>query len=94
MEEAEKFLDKVIGIDMSLEKKGAAEGIHIANCGGLWQMVVYGFAGLKSAMWDSEMKLEPHLPEKWEKVEIPIQWHGKQYKIIVTHDNYEICELH
>jgi kojibiose phosphorylase len=92
MEEAEKFLEKVVAIDMSLEKKGAAEGIHIANCGGLWQMVVYGFAGLKSAMWESEIKLEPHLPGTWEKVEIPIMWHGKQYRLIVTKDSYEVRE--
>lgn len=93
LDEAEKFLKKVVDIDLSLEKKGAAEGIHIANCGGLWQMVVYGFAGLKSAMWENEIKLEPHLPERWEKVEIPIQWKGKQYVIIVTHKNYAIHEL-
>ncbi len=93
MEEAEKFLKKVVDIDLSLDKKGAAEGIHIANCGGLWQLVVYGFAGLKSAMWEKEIKLEPHLPESWEKVEIPIQWHGKWYRIIVTQNNYEIFEL-
>ena len=92
-EEAERFLKKVVDIDMSLEKKGAAEGIHIANCGGLWQLVVYGFAGLKSAMWEDEIKIEPHLPEHWEKVEIPIQWKGKLYKIIVMQDNYEIYEL-
>lgn len=93
MEEAEKFLHKVIAIDMSLEKKGAAEGIHIANCGGLWQMVVYGFAGLKSAMWETKIQLEPHLPKTWEKVEIPIAWHGRDYKVIVTQENYEICEM-
>ncbi len=94
MEEAEKFLQKVVDIDMSLEKKGAAEGIHIANCGGLWQMVVYGFAGLKSAMWESEIKLDPHLPKNWEKVEIPMKWQGRQYKVTVTQDNYEICGMY
>lgn len=93
MDEAEKFLEKVINIDMDVCKKGAEEGIHIANCGGLWQMIVYGFAGLKSAMWNDEMKLEPHLPTGWSKLEIPIQWHGKQYRITVTQDNYEICEM-
>ena len=93
MEEAEKFLNKVVDIDMSLEKKGAAEGIHIANCGGLWQMIVYGFAGLKSAMWEKKIKIDPHLPQSWEKVEIPIKWQGKQYRIIVTQDNYEIYSV-
>lgn len=93
MEEAERFLKKVMEIDMSLAKKGAAEGIHIANCGGLWQMIVYGFAGLKSAIWCDEIKLEPHLPGNWEKLEFTLAWHGKRYKISVTKDKHEVLEL-
>ena len=93
MGEAEKFLKRVMEIDMSLEKKGAAEGIHIANCGGLWQMIVYGFAGLKSAMWCNEIQLEPHLPEKWRKLEFVLAWQGKRYQIAVTKDKHEVFEL-
>lgn len=93
LEEAEKFLKKVMEIDMSPEKKGAAEGIHIANCGGLWQMIVYGFAGLKSAMWSKEIKLEPHLPENWAGLEFKLAWQGKRYKITVTKEKQEVCEL-
>lgn len=93
VEETERFLKKMIDIDMSTAKKGAAEGIHIANCGGLWQMVVYGLAGLKSAMWEQNIKLEPHLPEKWERLEFPLLWKGKRYKLCVTQENYEVCEL-
>jgi len=93
MEESEKFLKKVMEIDMSLEKKGAAEGIHIANCGGLWQMVVYGYAGVKSAMWHSEIHLEPHLPEKWEKLEFALIWHDKRYMVTITKEKYEVLEL-
>ncbi len=91
--EAEKFLKKVVEIDMSMGKKGAAEGIHIANCGGLWQMVVYGFAGLKSAMWCNKIRLEPHLPEKWEKLEFALAWKGKWYKVAITKEKYEIFEM-
>lgn len=93
MEEADRFLKKVMEIDMSSSKKGAAEGIHIANCGGLWQMIVYGFAGLKSAMWGSDICLEPHLPEKWERLEFTLAWHGKWYKIAITKEKYEIFKM-
>ncbi len=94
MEEAERFFKKVMAIDMSLVKKGAAEGMHIANCGGLWQFIVYGFAGLKSAMWSGEIVLEPHLPENWVKLEFTIEWHGKQYGIAITKDKQEIFRLY
>ncbi len=90
--EAEKFFQKVIETDMSIQKRGAAEGIHIANCGGLWQLIVYGFAGLKSALWCDKIELEPHLPKKWEKLEFSLAWHGNRYKIVITPDKYEISE--
>lgn len=92
MEEAGRFLDKVIRIDMDPDKKGAEEGIHIANCGGLWQLVVYGFAGLSSAMWEDEIRLRPHLPRQWERLEIPLYWHGARKKLIITHKGSEICD--
>lgn len=93
LDEAEKFLKRVMEIDMSTEKKGAAEGIHIANCGGLWQMVVYGFAGLKSAMWCKEIQFKPRLPEKWEELEFPLAWHGKWYKVVITGEKHGIFEM-
>ncbi len=90
MEEAERFLDKVIDIDLSVEKRGAEEGIHIANCGGLWQLIVYGFAGLQSAMWEEDMVLTPHLPKGWKQLDIPVMWHGERKRVVVTHEGYKI----
>ena len=90
MKEAEDFLDKVIDIDLSPEKRGAEEGIHIANCGGLWQLIVYGFAGLKSAMWEEDVVLHPHLPKEWQQLEFPLMWHGEKKRVVVTHEGYKI----
>lgn len=39
-EETEQFLDRTIAVDMELVRRGAEDGIHIANCGALWQMAV------------------------------------------------------
>ena len=92
-EEANKFLKEVIKIDMSVEKLGAAEGIHIANCGGFWQMIVYGFAGLKSGLFEKEIMLEPNLPDAWNSIEFQIVWHNRNYKIKVTKNDYAIEQI-
>ncbi|MCR5255951.1 MAG: glycoside hydrolase family 65 protein [Acetatifactor sp.] len=84
MDEAEKFLEKVEDIDLKVEKKGAEEGIHIANCGGIWQLFVYGFAGMKSAMWEEEPVTAPHLPEGIDSITFPVIWHGEKKKITVS----------
>lgn len=87
---AAEFLDRVISIDMAPEKKGAEAGIHIANCGGIWQMLIYGFAGLKSAMSSEELVLEPHLPQQIQSMEFPLAWRGNHYRIFINHNGYDI----
>ncbi len=82
-DEALAFLDRVINIDMDDNKLGAEEGIHIANCGGLWQLIVFGFAGMKTAFESDEIIFEPHLPKGWKKIIIPIERNGeiKRYEV-------------
>ncbi|MHA6531488.1 glycoside hydrolase family 65 protein [Paenibacillus sp. BAC0078] len=92
-EEAADFLQRVMDIDLSLEKKGGAEGIHIANCGGLWQLIVYGFAGLASAMWTETIHLHPRLPEGWEELSFQLAWRGERYRVTVNPDVYEVHKL-
>ncbi|WP_216857151.1 glycoside hydrolase family 65 protein [Paenibacillus tritici] len=92
-EAAAGFLQRVMDIDLSLEKKGAAEGIHIANCGGLWQLIVYGFAGLKSAMWSEVIELEPRLPEGWTELSFRLAWRGEHYQVTVSPGAHEIHKL-
>lgn len=92
-EAAANFLQRVMDIDLSLEKKGAAEGIHIANCGGLWQLIVYGLAGLKSAMWSKDIKLEPRLPKGWTKLSFQLAWQGERYRITIHPDAHAVHKL-
>ncbi len=51
------------------------DGIHGASAGGLWQAVVFGFAGLKlgPAGWQTQ----PHLPAHWKRLAFKVQFKGK-----------------
>lgn len=92
-EAAAEFLQRVMDTDLSLKKKGAAEGIHIANCGGLWQLIVYGFAGVTGAMWSDTLQLRPRLPEGWEKLCFRLAWRGERYEVTVHPNDYEVHKL-
>lgn len=51
-------------------RHNAGDGIHGASAGGLWQAVVFGFAGLTR---DGERwTLDPHLPDTWQRVSFKI----------------------
>ena len=81
-DDAVRFLKKTLWIDLSLEKKGAEDGIHIANCGGIWQLIVYGFAGLKTA--DGKVTVNPKLPPSWKSLTINVVYNGKKEKFKIN----------
>lgn len=68
---------------MSEQKAGAAEGIHIANCGGIWQAVIFGFAGMSRSYESDELKFTPKLPEKWKSLRFKIIYKGKRYRVAI-----------
>ena len=55
------------------------EGIHAANCGGIWQTVVFGFAGI--GVLEGNLIIEPHLPSEWRKISIRLNWHECELQI-------------
>ncbi len=60
---------------------GAAEGIHIAGAGAVWQMAVLGFAGMYTAMQADELTLRPRLPRAWRALRFPIVWKGQAARV-------------
>lgn len=82
-EDVRRFLQLALDVDLNQEKKGAEDGIHIANCGYLWQLVVQGFAGVKTAMESEEFCISPRLPEGIGRIAGTLYWKGEQRKIDV-----------
>jgi len=73
-------------IDLGAVAGGAAEGIHIASAGGNWMAVVYGFAGMASAMNADVLTLDPHLPKQWTRLAFPLLWKGSAVGVEITHE--------
>lgn len=86
-DEARRLFGRSIGIDLD---GGAAEGIHIANCGGIWQGVVLGFCGMQSACHTDRLHFVPHLPGGWKRVAFSVVWHGQRRQVEITPDAVRI----
>ncbi|CAN5677529.1 glycoside hydrolase family 65 protein [soil metagenome] len=71
-------------IDLADTHVAIAGGVHIATQGGLWMMVVLGFAGL--SMRDGDLAFDPQLPASWESLRFPIQWHGRHLRVSIWRD--------
>ena len=63
---------------------GAAQGIHIAGCGVNWQIAVFGFAGLGTAMEPGPLRLRPQLPAGWSRLAFPLVWKGNPLQVTIA----------
>lgn len=91
--DVDNFLNLAMDVDLSPERKGTEDGIHIANCGCLWQAVIMEFAGLKSAVETDRLMVSPRLPAGLEKISFQIWWHGDRYRITVTKEGAVTDEI-
>ena len=62
--------------DLFNVRNNAGDGIHGASAGGLWQAVVFGFAGLEQTR--QGWKTHPHWPESWRRIAFKIVDHGQE----------------
>jgi trehalose/maltose hydrolase-like predicted phosphorylase/phosphoglycolate phosphatase-like HAD superfamily hydrolase len=65
-----------------------AGGLHLATMGGVWQALVFGFAGVRAS--SGELVVDPHLPDAWDALEVRLQFRGHAVRIRIEHDALEI----
>ena len=66
-------------IDLDDLRGNTADGIHAATCGGVWQAVVFGFAGVKFK--DRPILENPQLPEAWARLSFPLIYRGQRWRV-------------
>lgn len=91
--DAWEFWLKSSMIDVDFSHGGPAEGIHIAACAGNWMNIVYGFAGIKSALESPILSINPALPKAFKKISFPLMWNGSRVKIELTHASVTVAHL-
>ncbi len=62
----------------------ASDGVHIANAGGLWQAMVFGFAGMDTALERENLTLSPSLPPGIESISFRVQWKGSRIAVLAA----------
>lgn len=87
-EKAYEFFRKACEIDLGPNMKSSDEGIHSASIGGIWQCVVFGFAGIR--MVDGKLRIRPRLPEPVTRIICPIWYQGKRLLVTVEKDRFLI----
>lgn len=89
----ERFWQYAAGLDFDPNRSGAEDGIHIANCGCIWQFILRTVAGIELAVdKDDPTSTMHYLPDGWRSVHFPLCWQGKQYQVTVDANGTNILE--
>jgi kojibiose phosphorylase len=78
-------------VDLEDVRGNAAEGIHGASAGGVWQAVVFGFAGLR--LTADGYSLDPRLPASWQRLAFSFQLHGRKVRVDVPETQSAACQV-
>lgn len=70
--------------DLQDVRGNASDGIHGASAGGLWQAVVFGFAGLR--LTKDGWTVDPHLPEGWTRLKFTFRYRGARQVVELANE--------
>jgi len=88
-EVAYKYFEQGCEIDLGTHIGKSAQGLHLAALGGIWNMVVEGFGGVRMA--DGKLRIEPHLPSSWHGLQYQINWQSSLLKVSINHQKMQIA---
>jgi kojibiose phosphorylase len=79
VEEAYRHFMHAALTDLEDTRGNTADGFHAATAGGLWQALVFGFAGLE--VRDGGYTLNPRLPAHWRRLAFSVRIRGQQVDV-------------
>ncbi len=79
LEKAYEYFMQAAQVDLHDRYGNTEAGIHIASAGGVWQAIVFGFAGLK--LTPEGPLARPRLPDHWRRLRFVIYYRGERVEI-------------
>lgn len=75
MDKAYEYFIETARLDLDNTHGNTKDGLHMANMGGAWMSIVYGFAGMR--LKESGLSLSPAIPKDWEKYAFRLNFRGR-----------------
>jgi trehalose/maltose hydrolase-like predicted phosphorylase len=76
VEEAKALFLSTLLTDLENNRGNTPDGIHAASAGAVWQVTVFGFAGL--SLNEGKPYVHPRLPQGWERVGFKVHWKNRE----------------
>jgi trehalose/maltose hydrolase-like predicted phosphorylase len=86
--DALEALEIAARLDLDDLTGSTAGGLHVATMGGLWQALVFGFAGVKPS--GDRLIVDPRLPPEWHALELSLRFRGEPLRIRIDRDRVNL----
>lgn len=87
-EEAYDYFHRAAGLDLDNLRNATKDGLHAAALGGVWQMALAGFMGMR--IREDHLYFQPSLPKTWKQIRFPVQYRGWELRIVADRDCVKI----
>src|SRR3954453_15618155 len=74
-----RYFHSSLFVDLADLHGNTSDGVHVASTGGVWNALVYGFAGMRD--YDGIITFDPRLPPSWKGLTFSITLHGTRLKV-------------
>ncbi len=78
------YFNQSLYLDLADTHGNTSDGTHIANAGGVWAGLVYGFAGLVDT--GDHLEFRPRIPTDWTSLTFPLRRHGSSLRVSIDHE--------
>ncbi len=78
------YFNQSLYLDLADTHGNTSDGVHVANAGGVWAGLVYGFAGLIDT--GDHIEFRPRIPKGWNSLSFRLQRHGSSIRVTIEHE--------
>ena len=82
-----RYFHNALFVDLADLHDNTTDGVHVASTGGVWNILVYGFGGMRDH--NGMITFDPRLPSSWTGLTFQITLRGTRVRVNLTRE--EIC---
>lgn len=75
-------------LDLDNTHGNTKDGLHLANMGGTWMAIVYGFAGMR--LKESGLSFAPSIPDAWDKYAFRVRYRGRLIEVRIGKERVQL----
>ena len=68
-------------VDLVDQHRNTADGLHLASLAGAWNVIAFGFGGLRHA--DGKLSLSPQLPAALDHIRFGFHYRGRRIEVTI-----------